>query len=86
MYRYQNNPLPINFANSFLRTDQSSQLQYILVLPDYPMYQAVELILGNSLHVNYQGPCFYNSIDADIRNVASISLLQSKLKTYLSSN
>ncbi len=83
MYKYQNNLLPINFANSFLRTDQvhnyntrASRLFYV------PSCQTNI----RKFTVNYQGPCFYNSIDADIRNVASISLFQSKLKTYLSSN
>ena len=83
MYKYQNNLLPINFANSFLRTDQvhnyntrASRLFYV------PSCRTNI----RKFTVNYQGLCFYNSIDADIRNVASISLFQSKLKTYLSSN
>jgi hypothetical protein len=83
MYKCENNLLPANLASSFIRTNQvhnySTRASRLFYVPSCRTNI-------RKFSANYQGPCFYNSLDAGIRDVASVSLFQSKLKIYLFNN
>ncbi len=80
MYLYQKDLLPKSFNNLFSRTIQihnyntrSSNLYYL------PFCRTNI----RKFSVNYQAPKFFNTLDCDVRDIASVSLFQIKLKNYL---
>jgi hypothetical protein len=83
MYKCENNLLPANLASSFIRTNQvhnyNTRASRLFYVPSCRTHI-------RKFSVNYQGPCFYNSLDAGVRDVASVSRFQLKLKIYLFNN
>jgi hypothetical protein len=83
MYKCENNLLPANLASSFIKTNQvhnyNTRASSLFYVPSCRTNI-------RKFSANYQGPCFYNSLDDGIRDVASVSLFQSKLKIYLFNN